>query len=112
MNWNPTIEPQCPEAGSLETIETKFVPREVNLHEAVTSDYTNIDLFRIYAGTTFAFLYELFPLGKRLEAGQLVEQCNLATDHTSRAEYELIVHATWRWLKETDYLRYDPNADA
>ncbi|GBF27448.1 hypothetical protein MnTg02_02501 [bacterium MnTg02] len=32
---------------------------------AIMTDYTNIDLFRIYSGTTFALLYEAFPLGKK-----------------------------------------------
>ncbi|MFT5509550.1 MAG: redox-sensitive bicupin YhaK (pirin superfamily) [Hyphomicrobiaceae bacterium] len=27
MSWNPAIEPQCPEAGSLDSIETMIVPR-------------------------------------------------------------------------------------
>ncbi|WP_294621715.1 pirin family protein [uncultured Roseovarius sp.] len=27
MSWNPTLEPQCPEAGSLDDIETLIVPR-------------------------------------------------------------------------------------
>lgn len=27
MSWNPAIEPQCPEAGSLDAIETMIVPR-------------------------------------------------------------------------------------
>ena len=75
------------------------------------SDYTNIDLFRIYAGTTFAFLYESFPMSKQLNAGELVEHCNLANDQTSRSAHELIVRETWRWLHETDYLRHDADTD-
>lgn len=27
MSWNPSIEPQCPEAGDLESIETLIIPR-------------------------------------------------------------------------------------
>lgn len=27
MSWNPAIEPQCPEAGSVDSIETMMVPR-------------------------------------------------------------------------------------
>jgi redox-sensitive bicupin YhaK (pirin superfamily) len=27
MSWNPALEPQCPEAGSLEAIETVIIPR-------------------------------------------------------------------------------------
>ena len=27
MSWNPTLEPQCPEAGDLDSIETVIVPR-------------------------------------------------------------------------------------
>lgn len=27
MSWNPAIEPQCPDAGSLDSIETMIVPR-------------------------------------------------------------------------------------
>ncbi len=76
------------------------------------SDYTNIDLFRIYSGTTFAMLYESFPMSKKLDASQLVEHCKLANDQASRATHELIVHETWRWLKETGYLRYDIDSDS
>ena len=75
------------------------------------SDYTNIDLFRIYSGTTFAFLYEAFPLSTKLNAGQLVEHCDIANDQASRAAHELIVRETWRWLIVTGYLRYDTTSD-
>lgn len=74
------------------------------------SDYSNIDLFRIYSGTTFAFLYEAFPLSTKLDARQLVEHCDIANDRADRAAHELIVHETWRWLSETGYLRYDTSS--
>lgn len=75
------------------------------------TDYTNIDLFRIYSGTTFALLYEAFPLSKKLEARELIEHCSIATDQPSRTAHEEIVNETWRWLRETAYLRYDPNTE-
>ncbi|MEL6520569.1 MAG: pirin family protein [Pseudomonadota bacterium] len=31
MSWNPTIEPQCPDAGSMDSIETLIVPRSRDL---------------------------------------------------------------------------------
>lgn len=31
MSWNPAIEPQCPEAGSLDSIETLIIPRARDL---------------------------------------------------------------------------------
>lgn len=31
MSWNPAIEPQCPEAGSLDSIDTVIVPRARDL---------------------------------------------------------------------------------
>lgn len=31
MSWNPAIEPQCPEAGDLDSIETVIVPRSRDL---------------------------------------------------------------------------------
>ena len=31
MSWNPAIEPQCPEAGSVDSIETLIVPRARDL---------------------------------------------------------------------------------
>ncbi|MEM8627663.1 MAG: pirin family protein, partial [Pseudomonadota bacterium] len=27
MSWNPSLEPNCPEAGALDAIETVIVPR-------------------------------------------------------------------------------------
>ncbi|QGX97885.1 pirin family protein [Roseovarius faecimaris] len=33
MSWNPTLEPDCPEAGRLEDIETLIVPRARDLGE-------------------------------------------------------------------------------
>lgn len=77
-------------------------PREVDI-----TKHTNIDRFRIYSGTTFADLYEVFPPRKKLDAGELVNHCNIVTDQHGREAHELIVTETWRWLKEMDYLRYD-----
>jgi redox-sensitive bicupin YhaK (pirin superfamily) len=31
MSWNPTLEPQCPEAGNLDSIETLIIPRARDL---------------------------------------------------------------------------------
>lgn len=31
MSWNPTLEPNCPEAGKLDDIETLIVPRARDL---------------------------------------------------------------------------------
>jgi len=31
MSWNPTLEPDCPDAGSLEAIETLIIPRSRDL---------------------------------------------------------------------------------
>ncbi|MEL6962264.1 MAG: pirin family protein [Pseudomonadota bacterium] len=31
MSWNPTIEPQCPDAGEIDSIETLIVPRSKDL---------------------------------------------------------------------------------
>ncbi|MCA1500073.1 pirin family protein [Bradyrhizobium sp. NBAIM14] len=31
MSWNPTLEPLCPEAGELESIETQIIPRARDL---------------------------------------------------------------------------------
>ncbi|MFK7891007.1 MAG: hypothetical protein AB8B63_09365 [Granulosicoccus sp.] len=31
MSWNPTIEPQCPDAGDVDSIETLIVPRSRDL---------------------------------------------------------------------------------
>lgn len=31
MSWNPSLEPQCPDAGSLDSIETMIVPRSRDL---------------------------------------------------------------------------------
>ena len=69
------------------------------------SNHSNVDLFRVYAGTTFAFLYEAFPLSTKLQAKDLVAHCNLVSDQSGRTRHEMIVRETWRWLKETDYLR-------
>ena len=33
MSWNPTIEPQCPDAGNLDAIDTLIIPRARNLGE-------------------------------------------------------------------------------
>ena len=31
MSWNPTLEPDCPDAGSLDAIETLIIPRSRDL---------------------------------------------------------------------------------
>ncbi len=71
------------------------------------SKLANIELFRVYAGATFALLYESFPLKSRLDASQIIDHCSLADDAISHARHLQLVEQTWRWLVETDYLRYD-----
>jgi len=68
---------------------------------------TNLDLFRLYTGTTFALLYEAFPMRRRLDAAELVEHCKLTDNAISREKHLRLVEETWRWLVETGYLRHD-----
>lgn len=77
---------------------------DVEAHGTAMTNHTNVDLFRIYSGTTFALLYDAFPLSKELKTTELVEHCKLAADKVDQAKHELIVRETWRWLVEAGYL--------
>ncbi len=75
-------------------------------------EQANIDLFRIYAGATFAALYEVFPLGRATTAAELVDRLGLADDPATRTCHLAIIEAAWQWLKDTGYLRQDPATGA
>ena len=76
------------------------------------TNLSNVELFRVYAGTTFAVLYETFPLSCQLNAEQIIDHCKLADDEDSRAQHLHLIEATWRWLEKTDYLDHNQNNGA
>ena len=69
--------------------------------------YSNIELFRIYSGVTFAFLYDSFPLDRKITPGELIEHCGLVTDSESYRQHEQLIIASFEWLIKVEYLSYN-----